>query len=332
VDLGSAEAIPEGHRPDEGRVIRHDQRCYGCTPVPVIWPGTTPLKAALDYANHRGWHVFPVPPNTKRSYKNEEFSGSKWGMTKDAGEIKRDFAKWSNAGVGIPTGIVNGFFVIEADTKRGHGVDGIASLRQLEEQYGDLPETRMAISPSGSLHYYFRHPGDDIKIKNSSSELAQGVDVRGDGGMVIAPPTRRTDGQYRWLNNLEIADPPRWLLDLIDQTGRRVNGPTRRLLADVGRGVSTDPDDLPEKVSVAKIKTALAAITDCTHQEWVAILSGVFKELGDEAGLEVIDAWASTNPKLKRTSSRRIVMSVITARADIGCASKFPVIELTLPC
>jgi hypothetical protein len=69
----------------------------------------------------------------------------------------------------------------------------------------------MAESPSGSLHRYFKHPGE-IKIKNSASELAPGVDTRGDGGMVVAPPTRRADGQYRWLNDLAFADPPPWLL------------------------------------------------------------------------------------------------------------------------
>jgi hypothetical protein len=90
-------------------------------------------------------------------------------------------------------------------------------LSQLEEQHGKLPPTRMAMSPSESLHYYFKHPGGTIKIKNSSSKLAPGVDVRGDGGMVIAPPSVRTDGTYRWLNELEIADPPQWLLDRVIQ-------------------------------------------------------------------------------------------------------------------
>src|SRR5262245_558151 len=172
------------------------------------------LAAALRYASIMSWHVFPVPPDTKKSYKSAEHSnGAKWGMTRDAEQITRDYARWPDAGVGIPTGMVNGFFVVEADTAKGHGVDGIANLKSLEEQHGKLQPTRMARSPSGSVHYYVRHPGGDVEIKNSSSELAPGVDVRGDGGMVIAPPTIRHDGTYCWLNGLEIIDPPRWLLD-----------------------------------------------------------------------------------------------------------------------
>ena len=73
----------------------------------------------------------------------------------------------------------------------------------------------MAESPSGSVHRYYRHPGNGIRITSRSGALARGVDVKGDGGMVIAPPSKRGDGHYRWLNNLPIADTPDWLLELL---------------------------------------------------------------------------------------------------------------------
>ena len=46
--------------------------CYGCRPEPIIFPGTTPLTAALGYAVRKGWMVFPVPPNTKMSTESAE--------------------------------------------------------------------------------------------------------------------------------------------------------------------------------------------------------------------------------------------------------------------
>ena len=70
--------------------------------------------------------------------------------------------------------------VVEHLTKEGHDVDGIASLKALEEQHGKLPQTRMAMSPSGSLHYYFRHPGGEVYVKSIANELAPGVDVKGE--------------------------------------------------------------------------------------------------------------------------------------------------------
>ena len=105
--------------------------------------------------------------------------------------------------------------MVETDTVEGHGIDGAASLAQLETKHGALPETLQAISPSGSVHRYFKHPGAGAKIKNSASELGAGIDVKGDGGMVIAPPTVRPGvGVYRWLNSNPIAEPPAWLIEL----------------------------------------------------------------------------------------------------------------------
>src|SRR5215470_16253752 len=168
------------------------------------------LVAALAYAAH-GWAVFPVPPGTKRSYKSAEHSdGRAWGMTREAAEIRADFTRWSNAGIGIPTGAINGIVVIDADTIAGHGVDGIAALGQLQAKHGPLPDTLQALTASGSLHNYLKHPGAGIKIKCSNSELGPGIDVKGDGGMVIAPPT----AGRRWLNSNPIASMPDWLVEL----------------------------------------------------------------------------------------------------------------------
>jgi hypothetical protein len=136
-------------------------------------------------------------------------------MTRNAEEIRRDFTRWPDAGIGIPTGAVNGIIVVETDTVEGHGIDGSNSLAQLETKHGALPETLKAISPSGSVHRYFKHPGNSIKIKGSASELGAGIDVRADGGMVIAPPTVRPGvGVYRWINRNPIAEPPAWLIEL----------------------------------------------------------------------------------------------------------------------
>lgn len=200
--------------------------------------------AALDYAS-RGWSVFPSPPGTKKSFKSAEHSdGRPWGATVDAAEIKRDFMEWPNANVGIVCGAGSGIFVVEADTKEGHDVDGIASLVALEGKHGTFPPTLQAISPSGSVHYYFRHPGAGFNIKNSASAIAAGVDVRGDGGMVIGVPSVKPGkGVYRWLNDLPIADAPDWLLDLVvtKEAPKEVLSITDQALAKIKR-----PDGQPD--------------------------------------------------------------------------------------
>jgi hypothetical protein len=176
-----------------------------------------PLVAhALGYAR-RGWPVFPVRLGEKVSHKSAEHShGRKWGQTTDQDEIRSDFKRWPNANIGIACGAPSGIFVVETDTAAGHGdgVDGAAELAKLEAIHEALPATLEAISPSGSVHRYFGHPG--LTIKNSASLIGPGIDVRVDGGMVVAPPSIKPGkGAYSWRNELPIADAPQWLLDRI---------------------------------------------------------------------------------------------------------------------
>ena len=279
------------------------------------------MDAALAYAA-RGLKVFPVEfrGKVKKSYKSAKISnGRNWGMTDDPKEIRCDFARWPKAGVGIPTGKDNGIFVIEADTAKGHDVDGIAELRKLEITHGTLPYTLMAMSPTGSLHYYFKHPGGDIYVKNSGSELALGVDVRGDGGMVVAPPSIRPGvGAYRWINEgTPIADAPDWLIELVKRkdttaskagTARRAPAPAQlvpvppwlvsAIANSNGLGVSRDPNDLPLPTDPAKIDAALAAIErnnyiGISHDDWIAIGGGLLKEFGEVKAHEEFLRWSA---------------------------------------
>ena len=54
------------------------------------------IESALAYAA-MGWQVFPAPPDSKKSYKSEQRSGAKWGMTGDPVEIRADFTRWPKA-------------------------------------------------------------------------------------------------------------------------------------------------------------------------------------------------------------------------------------------
>ena len=161
-------------------------------------------------------------------------------MTKDPEEIKRDFRKWPRANIGLPTGKVNGIFVIECDKPEAHKKkqDGIASLKKLEAELGKLPETLMAESPSGGPHYYFECP-DDVEI-GTFANMAPGIDVRGEGGMVLAPPSIRPGvGSYRCLSNegTPIAKPPKWLIELASKKRKARSGkPPPHYLIGQGKG------------------------------------------------------------------------------------------------
>ena len=193
------------------------ERPWQKTPAAAVMSASESLLGyALAYAADRGWHVFPAPANgDKRSHKAAEHSnGRTWGATNNVEQIRRDFTRWPNANIGVVTGPKSGFFVVEADTLAGHAVDGIASLKNLEAEHGSLPATLTDMSPSGSLHYFWRYP-DSTTIRNSTSKIGPGIDVLGDGGMVIVPPSLRPGvGVYSWLNDSPIVDAPAWLIEL----------------------------------------------------------------------------------------------------------------------
>jgi len=176
------------------------------------------LEAALAYAAF-GWSIFPCPPDAKMSYKSARHNGGvRWGATKNPTEIRRDWSRWPNSNIGLPTGEQNGLFVVETDTPKAHGgVDGAASLTRLISNAGRgiWPETRTAQSPSGSTHHYFLWPSDKRTIYNSTSKLGAGIDLRASGGMVIIPPSVRRDGVYRWVKDVPVAPAPGWLLSFV---------------------------------------------------------------------------------------------------------------------
>jgi Bifunctional DNA primase/polymerase, N-terminal len=147
------------------------------------------LDAALDYVRRRGWQAFPVPPGTRAGYsKDKHLTDNPWGATGDEDVVREYWARWPNANIGIPMGVDSGIFDIECDTKEGHPKlvkEGAESLAELEAKHGKLPATLMFVSPTGSVHRLFRHPGGDVRIRSGALDAANypGIDCKGDGGM-----------------------------------------------------------------------------------------------------------------------------------------------------
>jgi bifunctional DNA primase/polymerase-like protein len=276
------------------------------------------LAAALSYAEKFGWKIFParMEDGKKWSFLSAEFApgGENWGMTNDPQQLAVNFnnRRWLHkCGVGIPTGAVNRIFIVEADTKKGHDVDGIESLRNLEARHTPFPETLMAESPSGSQHHYFNNP-KNVTIKNSTSEIAPGVDVRGEGGMVVAPPSVRGDGAYRWLNEgTPIADAPKWLIELVrrddaeaPRTVVNCGAVPAHLLGIGGVGKSTNPrDGYSREAEAARIAAAMEVIPnpDLGWEEWNKRGMAVFSaSAGSEAGFKAFLGVDGRSPWVRR--------------------------------
>lgn len=147
------------------------------------------VEYALGYAA-RGWAVFPLKPRSKEPYPGTR--GFK-DASRDPDTIRRMFAGKADANIGIATGAISGIWVLDVDNKDGAG--GLDSLNRLMAEHGPLPETLIALTPTGGYHYYWRY--DPARPVKSRTNIAPGIDVRGDGGYVVAPPSTHPEGgQY----------------------------------------------------------------------------------------------------------------------------------------
>ena len=156
----------------------------------------------------RGWSLLPLRSHDKRPLVAWEPLQS---SHPSAEQVADWFGRWPDANIGIVTGEISNLIVLDIDPKHG----GDASLDRLERQFGQLPATIEVTTGGGGHHFYFAHPGGLIR---SRTGLAQGVDLRGDGGYIVAPPSIHPSGHpYLWAvghspEDVALAALPRWIL------------------------------------------------------------------------------------------------------------------------
>jgi len=174
----------------------------------------------------RGWSPIPLVPRDKRPLLPWEPYRHRRPRP---GELVAWRRRWPEANVGVVTGVVSDLVVLDVDPDKG----GEASLAELEARFGPLPATLVVRTGGGGRHLWFRHPGEPVPC---AVGLRPGLDVRGDGGYVVAPPSIHPSGRpYRFEEAAarEPAPLPGWLLALLAEARPRPGHPPgfwRRLL------------------------------------------------------------------------------------------------------
>ncbi len=175
---------------------------------------------AAEYAL-RGWPVLPVwwplpdgacacgRPDCSKPGKHPLSRHGLHDASADPAAVRRWWARWPLANVGIRTGGASRLLVVDVD-----GADGMESLRALRLEHGPL-QAAWARSGSGGWHAYLRLPEGQL-VPNSVGRLGPGLDVRGDGGLIVAPPSRHASGgRYVWFRpGVEPPTAPGWLIEL----------------------------------------------------------------------------------------------------------------------
>lgn len=172
------------------------------------------LSDAVMYGNF-GWRVFPISPNSKIPYKGT--NGFKDAKSRED-ELIKLFEGKEGCNLAVATGKVSDIFVLDIDNKDGG--QGSATLDTIELQYGKLPPTVSAQTPTSGRHLYFKRP-INIQVPCSTGRIGTGIDVRGEGGYIILPPSEIDGKKYIWEEGhapfqISIADAPYWLLKIIN--------------------------------------------------------------------------------------------------------------------
>lgn len=294
-------------------------------------PGTTSvvdnLSVALEYIA-AGIPVFPcrvaeeTDPHTGRVYepKSPLTSNGLYGATTSERIVREWWRRNPEALVGIPTGEKTDFFALDVDVKQGK--KGDANLAALEAEYEPLPQTVVVRTATGGMHFLFKHADG---LTTSTGSLPADIDIRAQGGYVIAAGSTLADGTfYEFLGGnspsgfmAEVAEAPKWLVDIV-----RTPKQTQRY--DCTPANDNAPADAAE---VAELLSFISP--DIGYQDWVSVLMAVHGALGSD-GLAIADAWSARGAKYRKgdvatrwkgfTAGKGVTLSTVAQLARDGGA------------
>jgi Bifunctional DNA primase/polymerase, N-terminal/AAA domain/Primase C terminal 2 (PriCT-2) len=267
------------------------------------------IESALNYAE-QNWPVFPCNPLDKRPLTPNGFKDA----TIEEKQIKAWWQRWPNAMIGVPMGSESGVFCVDLDIKENvSGIDQwnmLLASNQCEE-----PVTRIHETPSGGKHYIFIWQDDIRSIP--LGKLAPGIEIKGDGGYIVVPPSENYVGKLYVSNGLEYSAAPDWLLEMIRayRRGRDPNTETEtdgvdpafldELLGDLGKGVQPESgNDFGEGPDIEAIKAALDAIPSDDYEDWYKLGAAIYKTLGDK-GYSLFQDWSAKSKKFNQRDCAR---------------------------
>jgi hypothetical protein len=257
------------------------------------------LRDALRLAEEISWAVLPLhtaPGGACTCSKGAECGSpgkhprtmhGTADATTDPAVIRGWWKEWPNANPAIATGAEHGLFMVGPD-----GTAGIAALAELERQHGALPLTPRAGSGSEDPgeHYYFVYPPGAV-ITNARNHRGLPIDVRGDGGLAVAPPSLHKSGRhYEWIVppwETPLAQAPAWLIDWCQ---KEHSGPAPSAHAGNGACYGAAGPDVTKRV-LAYLAKCPPAVSGCGgHNQTFAVARAVVYgfNLGPEAGYRLL--------------------------------------------
>lgn len=251
-------------------------------------------QTAIDYAR-RGWAVFPCKPKAKEPATPHGFKDA----SKDPATIAEQFERMPSANIGIATGTASGVWVLDIDPRNG----GDESIRKLAADGLDLGETLTAITGGGGLHYFYRVNGAPVRCR---SNVWRGVDVKGDGGYIVAPGSIHPSGEsYEWMNESPIIDAPDWLIQAVTAEPAKPEPIAKPSSGDTGKTLA----------AILEIKTTDNG--DGSKRLYTAACRCVEHGLSDGDALAAIRAYAMVRPFPRDWTDTQIIQRIRDAEAKV---------------
>jgi hypothetical protein len=285
------------------------------------------LEAALSYAA-KGWAVLPLfgisdgachcgTVDCKYAGKHPIGSvvhhGVK-GASSDPSTLTRWFTLHPTANIGIATGSASQLVVIDLDDRPLDGRDGSVTWRRLlaAHEGGQQCDTVEAITGGGGRHVFFAAPA--LSVRSSKDAIGPGVEVKSDGGYVVAAPSQHKSGRpYEWESSshpddVEVAPLPAWLLALCQTRAPRTETADR-------------PSGQLDDLEVAELQSALLALPSDDRDQWVRIGMALHATNDDQKGFDLWDQWSQTSPKYDALDCARVWKSFRPTEEGLSPAS-----------
>lgn len=244
------------------------------------------VAVALRYAEH-GWPVLPLHTPGPQGCscttvgcgspgKHPRTSRGLHDASTEPDQVRAWWTRWPQANVGVATGASSRLLVFDIDLP-----DGPTSLARLEADHRALPPTCEQTTGSGGRQLLFAHPGGSV---GNRAGLLPGIDVRGDGGYIVVPPSiHATGSRYQWLGRVAPAEPPSWLLALLDRS-RTLQVPVVEVAA---RPLPTGSRQ--QRYVAAALQRELASLATAVEGSRNDTLNRAAFNLGQLAGAGLVD-------------------------------------------
>jgi hypothetical protein len=240
--------------------------------------------------------------------KNDKLPVKKWKQyqTKlpSPAEIEADCNQFPESNIAVITGKLSGLIVIDIDSAEG--------MERYLAECGEIHETirvKTGRADGEGLHLYFKHPGDGIY--QNMAKVLPGIDVRGDGGYVIGPPSIHNSGNtYTWDNINPLEDGLDDLMELPQEVKAML------LKKDPARMPKNDPGNSDDWV-----QDALMGVGKGERNQTAARLAGYYCALGhnSDAIESLLILWNERNtPPLKFKEIRKVINSIVSREGEKG--------------